>query len=88
MSLALVQDVVDRVFDGEEVELDPHRRSAFVAAVLLTMEGVEVLTNPRRARLATQAAPLVGPSGLPRWWAGQPEQVLDGGHRPCRASRR
>lgn len=73
VSLALIQDVVNRVFDGEEVELDPQRRSAFVAAVLLTLEGVEVLTNPRRARLAAPEA-AAGPSGLDRWWANQPEQ--------------
>jgi hypothetical protein len=74
VSIALLQDVVDRVFAGEEVVFDPKRRSAFVGAVLRTMDGVEVLTEPRRARLATTAAPVVGPSGLPRWWAGEPAQ--------------
>ena len=74
VSLAFVQSVVNRVFAGEEVELDPQRRSAFVAAVLMTMEGVEVLPNPRRARLAPGAGPTTGPSGLQRWWAGQPDE--------------
>lgn len=47
VAVSLVQDYVDRVFDGEEVVFDRHRRSAFVGAVLQTIEGVEVLTDPR-----------------------------------------
>jgi hypothetical protein len=53
VAVSLVQDYVDRVFDGEEVVFDRHRRSAFVGAVLQTIEGVEVLTDPRHARLVT-----------------------------------
>lgn len=51
VSLSFIQEVVDRVFAGEEVVFDPQRRSAFVGAVLATMDEVEVLTQPRRARL-------------------------------------
>lgn len=53
-SIAWIQESVDKVFDagGEEVELQRNRRSAFVFAVLATMDEVEVLTDPRRARLA------------------------------------
>jgi 5-methylcytosine-specific restriction protein A len=51
VSIALVQDVADRVFAGEEVKFDPQARSAFVGAVLQTMPEVEVLSAPRRARL-------------------------------------
>jgi hypothetical protein len=51
VSIALVQDVADRVFAGEEVEFDPQARSAIVGAVLQTMPEVEVLADPRRARL-------------------------------------
>jgi 5-methylcytosine-specific restriction enzyme A len=53
VSISLLQSVVDRVFEGEEVVFDPQVRSAFVGAVLLTMEQVEVLEGPRRARLHT-----------------------------------
>jgi hypothetical protein len=56
VSIAFVQDVVDRVYDGEEVVFDPRRRSAFVGALLATMDGVEVLTEPRRARLVPGTA--------------------------------
>lgn len=56
VSVAFVQGVVDRVFAGEEVVLDPRRRSAFIAAVLLTMDDVEVLTDPRRLRSRARAA--------------------------------
>ena len=51
VSISLVQNAVDRLFEGEEVVFDPHRRSAFLGAVLRTMPEVEVLINPRRARL-------------------------------------
>jgi hypothetical protein len=72
VSLALVQSVIDRVFDGEEVVLDPKRRSAFVGAVLKTLDGVEVLLGPRRARLAAPTGPRK--RGITRWWAGLPDQ--------------
>lgn len=55
VSVSLVQSYVDRVFAGEEVIFDPHRRSAFVGAVLQTMDRVEVLTEPRRARLVHES---------------------------------
>jgi hypothetical protein len=73
VSLSLVQGVVDRIYGGEEVELDPQARSAFVAAVLLTMDDIDVQTDPRRARLK-QAPVVVGPSGLARWWAGHADE--------------
>jgi 5-methylcytosine-specific restriction protein A len=57
VSIALVQDVADRVFAGQEVVLDPQARSAFVGAVLLPMPEVEVLAGPRRARLRAEARP-------------------------------
>jgi 5-methylcytosine-specific restriction protein A len=60
VSIALVQDVADRVFSGEEVVFDPQARSAFVGAVLLTIPEVEVLADPRRARLRPEAAPAPG----------------------------
>jgi 5-methylcytosine-specific restriction protein A len=57
VAISLVQRVVDRLYDGEEdVVFDPKRRSAFLGAVLETVNGIEVLTNPRRARLAPGAA--------------------------------
>jgi 5-methylcytosine-specific restriction protein A len=52
ISMSLVQDAADRIFEGEEVVFQPHNRSAFLGAVLETMDQVEVLTDPRRARLA------------------------------------
>jgi 5-methylcytosine-specific restriction protein A len=61
--LSLVQSVADRVFDGEEVVFDPQARSAFVGAVLGTMDQVEVLTDPRRARLR----PGLAASSNPDW---------------------
>ena len=53
VSITFIQGAVDRIYDadGDEVELDPRRRSAFLGALLATMDDVEVLTNPRRARL-------------------------------------
>jgi hypothetical protein len=72
ISLAFLQGVVDRVFEGEEVVLDPQRRSAFLAAVLLTLDGVEVLTNPRRARLTSEARRVLQPPGVHGWWDGEP----------------
>jgi len=56
VSISLVQTAVDRIFDGEEFVFNPHNRSAFLGAVLETMDQVEVLTNPRRARLASGTA--------------------------------
>lgn len=55
VSLALIQDVADRVFAGEEVVFDPQVRSAFVGAVLLTIPEVEVSADPRRARLRAES---------------------------------
>jgi 5-methylcytosine-specific restriction protein A len=52
ISISLVQNAVDRIYDGEEFVFDPHNRSAFLGAVLETMDEVDVLTDPRRARLA------------------------------------
>lgn len=52
--LAEIQAVVDRVFAGEEVRLDPGSvgfRSAFIGAALSSMEAVEVVRKPGRARL-------------------------------------
>lgn len=59
VALADIQAAVDRVFDGEEVRIDPDSvgfRSAFVGAVLQSMPGVEVLHRPQRARLASGTA--------------------------------
>jgi hypothetical protein len=56
VSISLVQNAVDRIYDGEEVVFNPHNRSAFLGAVLETMDQVEVLTAPRRARLASRTA--------------------------------
>jgi hypothetical protein len=69
VSLEFVQSVVDRIFAGEEVVLDPKRRSAFVGAVLKTIDGVEVLAGPRRARLVLPVG-VSGDRGF--WWAGKP----------------
>jgi hypothetical protein len=51
VSISFIQREVDRIFDGEEIIFDQHRRSAFLGAVLATMGEVELTTNPRRARL-------------------------------------
>ena len=54
-SLNKVQEAADRVFAGEEVPINTASvgsRSAFVGAVLRSLPGVEVLTDPARARLA------------------------------------
>src|SRR4051812_20410912 len=56
VSISLVQNAVDRIFDWEEAVFDPQNRSAFLGAVLETMDQVEVLTDPRRARLASGTA--------------------------------
>jgi 5-methylcytosine-specific restriction protein A len=56
VSISLVQNAVDRIYDGEEFIFDRHNRSAFLGAVLETMDEVDVLTDPRRARLATGTA--------------------------------
>jgi hypothetical protein len=53
VSISLVQDAVDRIFDGDEVVFNPDDRSAFLGAVLETIDEVEVSTDPRRARLAS-----------------------------------
>lgn len=62
VSVSLVQEAVDRIYGGEEVIFNPHNRSAFLGAVLETIDQVEVLTDPRRARLAPGAA-----VGNPDW---------------------
>ena len=62
VSVSLVQNAVDRIYDGEEIIFDPHNRSAFLGAVLETLDRVEVLTDPRRARLASGA-----PRSNPDW---------------------
>ena len=57
--LAEIHAAVDRVFDGEEVRINPASvgyRSAFFGAVLQSMPGVEVLQKPQRARLAERIA--------------------------------
>jgi len=57
--LTEIQAAADRVFDGEEVRMDPVSvgyRSAFVGAVLKSMPDVEVLRDPLRARLVDGAA--------------------------------
>jgi 5-methylcytosine-specific restriction protein A len=54
--ISLVQGAVDRIYDGEEVIFNPRRRAAFLGAVLETMDDIEVLHGPRRARLAPGAA--------------------------------
>jgi hypothetical protein len=51
VSLSLFQNTVERVYAGEEVIFNPRNRSALLGAVLETMDEVEVLANPRRARL-------------------------------------
>ena len=51
VSISLVQNAVERIYEGEEVVFNPHNRSAFLGAVLETMDEIEVLTDPRRARL-------------------------------------
>lgn len=56
VSISLIQNTVDRIYDGEEVLFNPNNRSAFLGAVLQTMDGVEVLTDPRRARLVDAPA--------------------------------
>jgi len=56
ISVSLVQNAVDRIYDGEEFVFDPQNRSAFLGAVLETIDDVQVLTDPRRARLKSRAA--------------------------------
>jgi hypothetical protein len=49
-----VQDALDRLFGDGEIVVSVESvgyRSAFIGAVLGTVPGVEVLTNPRRVRL-------------------------------------
>lgn len=69
VSISLVQGTVDRIWDGEEVIFNPHNRSAFLGAVLATMPQVEVLTDPRRARM--RAGATVGQS--PAW---EPDELI------------
>jgi hypothetical protein len=47
-SLKELQDLADRVFGGEEVEVPLRGRSAFHAAVLATLPEVDHALNPRR----------------------------------------
>lgn len=56
ISVSLVQNAVDHIYEGEEFVFDPQNRSAFLGAVLETMDEVEVLTNPRRGRLIAGTA--------------------------------
>jgi hypothetical protein len=52
--IAWVQDALDRLFREGEIVVSVESvgyRSAFIGAVLGTVPGVEVLTNPRRVRL-------------------------------------
>lgn len=51
VSISLVQDAVDRIYADGEFIFDPKNRSAFLGAVLRTIEDIEVLVDPRRARL-------------------------------------
>ena len=52
ISISLIQSAVDKLWDGQsEVVFNPKNRSAFLGAVLATVPEVEVLTDPRRARL-------------------------------------
>lgn len=53
--VSLIQNTVNRMFEGDEVIFNPRTRSAFLGAVLRTMPDVEVLTGPRRARLRHDA---------------------------------
>jgi hypothetical protein len=50
-SLSELQTLADRVYAGEEVEVEPHGRSAFHLAVLNTLPELEIGLNPRRVRL-------------------------------------
>src|SRR4051812_35233163 len=50
-SLRELQDIADQVFDGQEVEVPSHGRSAFHMAVLTTLPEVEHALNPRRVWL-------------------------------------
>ena len=57
--IAWVQDPLDRLFRDGEIVVSVESvgyRSAFIGAVLGTVPGVEVLTNPRRVRLGSTSA--------------------------------
>lgn len=47
-SLRELQEIADRVWAGEEVEVDPHGRSAFHMAVMATLPDIAIALNPRR----------------------------------------
>jgi len=57
VSISLFQDTVDQVYAGDEATFNPKNRSALLGAVLETMEEVEVLLAPRRARLRAGVSP-------------------------------
>jgi hypothetical protein len=50
-SLRKLQQLADRVFEGEEVEVSRRGRSAFYMAVLVTLPDVDFALNPRRVWL-------------------------------------
>ena len=55
-SIAKLQDLADRVFDGAVVEVPQRERSAFNVAVLATLPGVAHAITPRRVWLEGFAA--------------------------------
>jgi hypothetical protein len=60
VSISLVQTAVDRIYAGRTEVFNPRNRSAFLGAVLATMPEIEILDDPRRARLRQRA-------GNPDW---------------------
>ena len=54
-SLRELQEIADRVWAGDEVEVDPHGRSAFHMAVMATLPDVAIALNPRRVWRLEQA---------------------------------
>jgi hypothetical protein len=62
VELSLVQSALDRLMSGEEVGIDVEslgHRSSFVGAVLATIPGVEIATDPTRVRLRLAASEIV-----------------------------
>jgi hypothetical protein len=51
VSIAKLQEIADRVFAGEIVQVETRGRSAFYVAVLVTLPGVAYALNPRRVWL-------------------------------------
>lgn len=80
ISIAWVQDALDRLSTDGEVEINVAsvgHRSAFVGAVLLTLPGASIAaTSPPRIRLASGTArqQTIEIEGLNHWWHDLPDE--------------